>query len=86
MDIFSQINPAVLGAVPVIVALVQGAKSIGLSGRFAPILSVALGIGAAFLVASASWQADIVQGLLAGLMASGLYSGGKAIGQPSEQQ
>lgn len=68
-----------MAIIPFIIAIVQGAKTVGLPGRFAPVLSLALGVGIVALVSQLGWQAVIIQGLIAGLAASGLWSGGKAV-------
>ena len=68
-----------------IVGLVQIAKSSGLPGRWAPLLSV--GLGLAFAVAygllnrltGPVWLDLVGLGILAGLSASGLYSGVRAL-------
>jgi len=65
-------------AMGLIIALVEVAKVLGLPTRFAPVLSLALGIGAAFIWVLTGWQDALVTGLLWGLTASGLYSGTRA--------
>ena len=79
MENVLNLSPLVMATVPVIVALVQGAKQMGLPGKFAPVASMVFGIGLVFLTGPAGWTAVAVQGILAGLAASGLYSGGKAV-------
>lgn len=70
----------------VIVALVELAKGQGLPSRYAA--PVALGLGITFAIVAklassnpefASWAEAILLGILAGLSASGLYSGQKAV-------
>lgn len=69
----------------VIVALVELAKRQGLEAKYAPVLAVIIGLLTGALVqlskdpAVASWVDSLLNGLLAGLAASGLYSGGKAV-------
>lgn len=75
----------VMAIVPVVVALVQGAKAVGMSGKYAPIASIVIAIGLIILTGPASWSAVILQGIVAGLSASGLYSGGKAISAESQE-
>ena len=66
-------------AVPVIVALVSAAKMAGLKSRFAPLLSIGLGIVLFyFLGDNVDAGTRLFTGLIAGLSASGLYSGTKA--------
>lgn len=66
-------------AVPIVLALVEVAKRSGLNSRWAPALSVALG-----LVLLGIWGNEVdvlgnlLEGLVAGLSASGVYSGVKA--------
>lgn len=55
-------------------ALVELIKRLGLNSRFAPVLSLLIGLGFAFYA-----KADLVSGLVIGLSASGLYSGQKAM-------
>lgn len=74
MENLFELNPAFLVAIPLIVALVQLVKNLGLASKFAPILSIVFGIGLVALT-GATWQADLVGGILLGLTASGLYSG-----------
>lgn len=54
--------------------------------RFTPILAILVGVGLNSLVKldavpteSTSWLGTVLLGILAGLAASGLYSGGKAL-------
>lgn len=72
-------SPMVMAIVPVVVALVQGAKVMGLPGKFAPIASIVFAIGLISLTGPVSAGAVLLQGIVAGLSASGLYSGGKAV-------
>ena len=61
--------------VPVIVGLVQVVKLLGAPARFLPLLAVALGLLASTLVADAT----LLEGVIAGLSAVGLFSSGKAV-------
>jgi hypothetical protein len=73
------LSPFIMASVPVIVALVSVVKrTINLSDRYAPLVSLFFGVLIALIVGE-YWQVIIIQGILAGLMASGLYSGGKAL-------
>lgn len=65
-------------SVPVVLALVSAVKSAGMPSKFAPILSIVLGIIAGFLTVGLSVSGG-VEGLMVGLGASGLYSGTKAL-------
>ena len=64
--------------VPIIVALVEVAKRSGLNSKWAPALSVALGLVALGLWGGESVLPNLLEGLVAGLAASGVYSGVKA--------
>lgn len=70
----------------VIIALVEGAKGIGLPARWAPLLAVVLGIGcglAAHLIAVVpvlgGWVEAAGSGIVLGLVATGLYAGTRAV-------
>ncbi len=69
-----------LGLVPLVMAVVSILKNGGLAGvtnRFAPLYSLLLGVGGAFLVPSASIQLTIIAGITIGCAAAGVYSGVK---------
>lgn len=63
--------------VPVIIGLVMAFRKVGLATKFAPILSIVTGIALAYFFVDQS-TASVLQGVVAGLMASGLWSGTKA--------
>lgn len=71
-----------IAAVPVIIALVELAKRIGLNAKFAPLLALALGIIVGFVYlapgdyAKAAWL-----GVVTGLAATGLWSGAKNVAE-----
>ena len=65
-------------AVPVIVALVAVAKTAGLASKFAPLLAILIGLVAFYFIGSGDIAANLFQGVIVGLSASGLYSGVKA--------
>lgn len=66
-------------AIPVIVALVEAIKrASGMDSKYAAILSVLLGALGFALLADGEMVAKIFEGVVAGLSASGLYSGTKA--------
>ena len=71
-----EVSSQFLILVPIIVGLVQACKELGLTSRYAPLLSVLLGIAGAFLLGSGSNA--VLQGIVAGLSAAGLWSGTKA--------
>jgi VIT1/CCC1 family predicted Fe2+/Mn2+ transporter len=73
-------------AVGVIIALVALAKFYGMDAKWAPLL--AIGVGSVLSVCNALvalipgfevWYQVLVAGLLAGLLACGIYSGQKAL-------
>ena len=74
MDILVQF--AIL--VPVVLGVVQVIKIVGLPIRFAPLLSLVLGVVGAFLIGGVSVGLIILQGIMAGLSASGLWSSVKS--------
>lgn len=56
----------------------------GLPSRFKPIVSIIIGIGVAYLLSNNFHQVQsIVDGLIGGLTASGLWSGVKSASTPS---
>ena len=73
-----------LAGAPVVLGLVAAVRqSVNLPDRWTPLLSLALGIVwnvslRALEATNAEWGATVVLGVLSGLSASGLYSGGKS--------
>ena len=66
--------------VPLIVGLVQLLKITGLKKRFLPLASLVFGVlGGVFYIFPQDIKAGILVGIMMGLSASGLYSGGKAM-------
>lgn len=63
--------------VPLVVGLVQVAKVAGLSSKYAPLVSVLLGVATATILSGVSAIA-ILGGVVLGLSASGLFSGVKS--------
>lgn len=84
MDNLNAVFAAVAIASPMAMAVVALAKQQGLPDRLAPVASVAAGVIMVVLLMLAD-AIDItlgqsaLTGLLAGLTASGVYSGGKAL-------
>lgn len=76
-DLFT-LSALAIAAIPIDLGLVQIGKNIGLTSNWAPVASIAIGVGLVALT-GATWQADLAQGIIVGLAASGLYSGGKQI-------
>lgn len=69
----------------IIIALVTGLvevlkRSLGLTSKYVPIASLVIGVAMAFLVMkTGSYTDHLLVGLIYGLSASGLYSGGKSV-------
>jgi hypothetical protein len=63
--------------IPVVLGLVSVVKMY-VDSKWAPLASLALGVAAAFFVPAATIGLTVLQGVLVGLAASGLYSGVKA--------
>jgi hypothetical protein len=62
--------------IPLVVAIVQAIKMMGVASKFSPIISIGVGIGLGFLVNNDFTTAQsILSGVIYGLSASGLYSG-----------
>lgn len=71
--------------IPVIVGLIELLKLYGLPKKLMPILSLALGIGGGiFYLFPHDWKSGVLGGIIMGLSASGLYSGGKTIVRKKE--
>lgn len=79
-------------SVPIVIALVQLAKNMGLPGKWAPVISLVLGLFFAFGTVLAvpdpyqHWFVTILSGCMLGLSASGLYSGVQAFRAPVDGQ
>lgn len=65
--------------IPIVAGLVEIIKTAGLPSRYAPIVSLLVGIGVSYLFGWSEWQWGILNGVVYGLSASGLYSGVKAV-------
>lgn len=80
-ELISSITLGAAATVPIILALTQMVKMIGIiPDKFAPFLSIGFGILISFLLAheQRDFSANILAGILFGLAASGLYSGVQA--------
>ena len=77
---FESLSMAAAAVVPIILALVQAFKMIGLPSKYSPIASIGLGVIVSFLFRSEldTMAHTILAGVIYGLSASGLYSGVKA--------
>ena len=76
------LNPLIAVYIPVVIGLIAVAKQTGLPTRFAPLAALVLGIALTALTGT-SWQADILQGIITGLSAAGLYSGSLTVFNPT---
>jgi len=66
--------------IPLIIGLIEVFKIFGISKRTMPILSLVLGVLAGTIyIYPHDLKAGVLVGLMMGLSASGMYSGGKAI-------
>lgn len=65
-------------AIPVIVGVVAAMKEVGLPSRWAPLSAIALGLVLYYFFSPAFMWENMFEGLIAGLSASGLWSGVKA--------
>lgn len=88
MDITTPfLNVTQLALVPLVIAIVTILKNVDLTGkdhRFAPLISLVLGTGGAFLIPSATLQFTILAGLTIGTLAAGVYSGVKTTVAPDK--
>jgi hypothetical protein len=72
---FSAISSNSFWAVPLVVAIVEAFKMSGFNNKFAPLISLVVGLGLSFLVnTDVAIGQIIVSGIIYGLTASGLYS------------
>lgn len=64
--------------VPVILGVVQVVKNVGMSSKYAPLVAIALGIVISGYL-NVFDATNIIQGIILGLSASGLWSGAKTL-------
>ncbi len=83
---YMDITAGFLILVPVVLGVVQVIKMSGLPVRWAPLLSLILGIGGAFLIGGATHSQEILQGIIVGLAACGLWSGASTTFSPAVPQ
>ena len=69
----------ILVTIPLITAIVSALKMAGLPAKYAPIASMLVGITIIAMVTDFIWTDEIILGVIMGLSASGLYSGGKTL-------
>lgn len=77
MDFVNYDITGAVAVVPIILAIVQALKMVGMPNKFSPIASIALGVivGFVFRHEAADLSQTILAGVTYGLSASGLYSG-----------
>lgn len=78
METLFEFSPLVIAVIPVIVGLVEVTKSLGLDSKYAPAVSLLFGIGLVSLT-GVVWQASLIQGIISGLAAAGLFSSVKRV-------
>lgn len=78
MENIFEFSSLVVLVIPVIIGLVEVLKKLGMVEKFAPLMSLLFGIGLIALT-GAEWRLALVQGIIAGLAASGLFSGTKKV-------
>jgi hypothetical protein len=66
-------------SIAVVVGVVEALKQIKVLAKYAPLLSIVLGVVAAFVFPDASISLTIFKGVIIGLSAAGLYSGTKKV-------
>ena len=67
-----------VGVVPLILGVVEAIKRLGVPSQFAPLISVVVGV-AITLFTTGTGVESVINGVLLGLSASGLWSGGKVM-------
>lgn len=89
MDFVNYDITGAVAVVPIILAIIQALKMVGLPNKYAPIASIALGVivGFIFRHETADLSQTILAGVTYGLSASGLYSGVKTTAHaPKKEQ
>lgn len=80
------ISSVSLALVPVVMAITQIFKMWVLDSRWAPIVAIVSGIVLAFAVPQTTPALTVLQGILIGLTASGLFTGARATFAPTPEQ
>lgn len=79
METLFTFNALTVAIIPIVTGLVSVLKtSLKIDSRFAPVASI-LFAAALVTVTGGTWQVVVIQGVIIGLAASGLYSGTKAV-------
>ena len=71
---------------PVVVGLTQVVKLLGLPSKFSAVVSLIFGLCISFLIPAALLRDTILFGIVAGLSASGLWSGAKTAVESIKQK
>ncbi len=66
-------------SIAAVMGIVEAIKKAGLPSKYAPLVSLALGIAASFLVPGDTVGSTVFTGVVIGLSASGLYSGTQTV-------
>lgn len=73
-----EITTTFLVLVPVVLGLVEGIKQMGVSTKFSPLFSLILGVLGVYLLGNFVISGPLIlEGIVVGLTAAGLYSGAK---------
>lgn len=87
LDFIAQAMTSAVAVVPIIVALVQVGKMMNMPNKYAPILSLGVGILISFLFGGTlNIGQSVLSGILYGLSASGLYSGIKTTAHATKKE
>jgi hypothetical protein len=79
MNFASYISNSIL-IVPIILGIVQAIKMTKVPDKYAPVISVVVGVLLAFVTSGGeTWGHSTIAGVIYGLSASGLYSGAKTV-------
>jgi hypothetical protein len=76
MEALFTLSPVGYALIPIVLGLVAVFRGVGLDAKYAPLASIAFASLLLF-VTGLSWQECVIQGIVVGLAASGLYSGSK---------
>lgn len=63
--------------IAIVIGITQVAKQLGMPNRFSPVLAIICGIGIAFVATMGGFWEVVLQGVIVGLTAAGLWDLGK---------
>lgn len=73
-----EISTTFLVLVPIVMGVVEAIKALGLNSKFAPVMSIILGVIGVYLASGFVLSGPLaLEGIVVGLSAAGLYSGAK---------